>query len=196
MNNSYYEDGASLLYPHMLNFNVSPLTTEEAKLVSDNLGIVRAVYERMKHKLCRLPLDEDDFISIGTFGLIYAVKKNSEGNYNLPTLAWRIIHNRYCDLIKYYIVNAPDEVIGIPEEVYATTSDEVAEWTEQYILTMVVLDQSGVTEEERDVLMLNVVHCVPMREIAKRKGIHRSKVGRLKTRAVNKLRKALDVDVS
>lgn len=181
------------------------------KLIESNLRLVAYVAK----KYAKDKKDIDDFISIGTIGLIKAVNSfNPEKNIRLATYAVRCIANEILMVIRAEkkLVNevSLEEPIGKDSEgneislIDILANDEESVFTEAlkgiHQKKLYKAISSCLTERERDIILLRYGlldgNPVAQREIAKQFGISRSYVSRIEKKALEKLFSALESDHS
>lgn len=177
------------------------------KLVEHNLRLVAHIAK----KYHVTSLDQDDLISIGTMGLIKAVRtyKLSSGT-SLATYAARCIENEILMALrasrKYRDEVSLSDPIGTDRDgkdidlidVLGSDPDLV----EREVTTNTIMERvhrligTQLTDRERVVIKLRYgladQRCVPQREIAAMLGISRSYVSRIEKKALEKLADALE----
>jgi len=181
---------------------------EEAQrmLIEHNLRLVAHVARKYK----RTGLETDDLISIGTIGLIKAVRTYSPGSgTGLSTYAARCIENEILMVLragrKYRREVSMQEAVGTDKEgneitlleVLGTDAGEVEEAAQRSADAQAVrsLVSSVLDDRERQVICLRygLDNGVPQaqREVAQTLGISRSYVSRIEKKAVEKLAQAM-----
>ena len=177
------------------------------KLVEHNLRLVAHIAK----KYHAAGLDQDDLISIGTMGLIKAVKTYRMGaGTSLATYAARCIENEILMALraskKYKDDVSLSDPIGTDREgkdidlidVLGSETDMVENQVTNHIVMARVtkLIAARLTKRERTVIELRYGLKQPMplpqREIAQKLGISRSYVSRIEKKALEKLAAALE----
>ena len=152
----------------------------------------------------------DDFISIGTIGLIKAVNTyRSSRSTRLATYAARCIENEILMVIRSSKKNNAEVSINVPigtdkdgneislNDILGTDPDEIADDLDLKIRIHKMLDTLDhiLTDREKKVLIYRygILGVAPrtQREVAAILGISRSYVSRIEKKALEKLREAL-----
>lgn len=181
---------------------------EDAKkiLVERNLRLVAHVAKKYTSQYYTL----DDFISIGTIGLIKAVNTYSSGrSTRLATYAARCIENEILMSIRSSKKNASEVSINAPigtdsdgneiclNDTLGTEPDTIIDDLDTKIRIQHMLEtlDSILTEREKKVLIYRygVLGAIPQtqREVAAVLGISRSYVSRIEKKALEKLKSAM-----
>ena len=182
---------------------------EEAqkKLIEHNLRLVAHVARKYK----RTGMETDDLISIGTIGLIKAVRTYSPGSgTGLSTYAARCIENEILMVLragkKYKREVSMQEAVGTDKEgneitlleILGTEADEVEEAAQRSEDACAVrsLVRRVLDEREQQVIELRYGLCggspQAQREVAQTLGISRSYVSRIEKKALEKLAAAME----
>jgi RNA polymerase sporulation-specific sigma factor len=176
-------------------------------LVERNLRLVAHIVKKYSY----LGKDVDDYISIGTVGLIKAIDTfdNSKGT-RLATYAAKCIENEILMLIRNNKKTKNEmylqDPIGIDKEgneislmdVLSSEEDSIIEIVESKIQTKKLYEKinTSLTERERNVVQMRygLTDGKPrtQREIAKSLGISRSYVSRIEKKSLRKLFKELN----
>lgn len=183
---------------------------EEAKkiLIERNLRLVAHVAKKYSSQFHTM----DDFISIGTIGLIKAVNTYRSGrSTRLATYAARCIENEILMSIRASKKNTAEVSINVPigmdkdgneislNDILGTEPDAIVDDLDLKIQVhqMVGLLDKVLTEREKKVLIYRygILGVMPrtQREVAAFLGISRSYVSRIEKKALEKLRDALSV---
>lgn len=178
---------------------------DEAKkiLIEHNLRLVAHIAKKYSSQFYTL----DDFISIGTIGLIKAVNTySSSKSTRLATYAARCIENEILMSIRSSKKHSSELSLNLPigvdkdgneislNEILGTAPDAIADnlYIKLQIQTMLELIDTCLTERERSVIILRygIYDKLPLtqKEVAQRLGISRSYVSRIEKKAVEKLR--------
>lgn len=178
---------------------------EEAKkiLIERNLRLVAHIAKKYTSQYYTM----DDFISIGTIGLIKAVNTySSDRAARLATYAARCIENEILMVIRASKKNSNELSINVPigtdkdgneislNDILGTDPDEIIDDIHLKIQISKLIDLIGeiLTERERKVLVCRygIAGVTPrtQREVASFLGISRSYVSRIEKRALEKLR--------
>lgn len=181
---------------------------EEAKkiLIERNLRLVAHVARKYSSQFHTM----DDFISIGTIGLIKAVNTyRSSRSTRLATYAARCIENEILMVIRSSKKNNAEVSINVPigtdkdgneislNDILGTDPDEIADDLDLKIRIRKMLDTLDhiLTDREKKVLIYRygILGVAPrtQREVAAILGISRSYVSRIEKKALEKLREAL-----
>ena len=176
-------------------------------LIERNLRLVAHIMKKYYAQTA----DQEDLISIGTIGLIKGIETfNMEKGARLATYAARCVENEilmYFRSLKKssqdvslsdYIETGTDgaalslmDVVSDDEDLLEQVS------TRQIIKKLCKLVDTELTDQERQVIVLRfgLGGGTPQRqrEVAKQVGISRSYVSRIETRAIQKLKTALDI---
>lgn len=181
---------------------------EEAKkiLIERNLRLVAHVARKYSSQFYTM----DDFISIGTIGLIKAVNTyRSSRSTRLATYAARCIENEILMVIRSSKKNNAEVSINVPigtdkdgneislNDILGTDPDEIADDLDLKIRIHKMLDTLDhiLTDREKKVLIYRygILGVAPrtQREVAAILGISRSYVSRIEKKALEKLREAL-----
>lgn len=181
---------------------------EEAKkiLIERNLRLVAHVAKKYSSQFYTM----DDFISIGTIGLIKAVNTyRSSRSTRLATYAARCIENEILMVIRSSKKNNAEVSINVPigtdkdgneislNDILGTDPDEIADDLDLKIRIHKMLDTLDhiLTDREKKVLIYRygILGVAPrtQREVAAILGISRSYVSRIEKKALEKLREAL-----
>ena len=181
---------------------------EEAKkiLIERNLRLVAHVARKYSSQFHTM----DDFISIGTIGLIKAVNTySSSRSTRLATYAARCIENEILMVIRSSKKNNAEVSINVPigtdkdgneislNDILGTDPDEIADDLDLKIRIHKMLDTLDhiLTDREKKVLIYRygILGSTPrtQREGAAILGISRSYVSRIEKKALEKLREAL-----
>lgn len=183
--------------------------SEEArnKLIEHNLRLVAHVVRKYESS----GEDIEDLISIGTIGLIKAIKTyNNERGVRLATYAARCIENEVLmhlrNIKKLKTEISIYDPIGYDKEGneislidILTTDSEIVEMVEARLQEEKVRDKlDTLTRRERQVIEMRYGIFTGLKEtqrdIAKKLGISRSYVSRIEKRAVNKLIKEIRIE--
>jgi RNA polymerase sigma factor, sigma-70 family len=176
------------------------------KLIVHNLRLVAHILKKYNIE----PSETDEYISIGSIGLIKAVDKFKIEKGKFSTFAGRCIENEILMHLRSVVKNRPtgglDEPISVDKDGKALTiidilpdSANVAEeydTNEEHKLVRLLIDRSLCTRERIIIKMRTGIdqsdgQSLPQREVAKRLNISRSYVSRIEKGAIIKLRKAL-----
>lgn len=176
------------------------------KLVEHNLRLVAHVAKKYSSPY-HTP---DDFISIGTIGLIKAVNTfTSSKSTRLATYAARCIENEILMSIRATKKHSSEVSINLPigkdkdgneislNEILGTDSDDIINRIDRkiHIQNMINTISDILSDREKKVLIyrygLSGFDSLTQREIAKILGISRSYVSRIEKKAVEKLRDAM-----
>lgn len=181
---------------------------EEAKkiLIERNLRLVAHVAKKYSSQFYTM----DDFISIGTIGLIKAVNTyRSSRSTRLATYAARCIENEILMVIRSSKKNNAEVSINVPigtdkdgneislNDILGTDPDEIADDLDLKIRIHKMLDTLDhiLTDREKKVLIYRygILGVAPrtQREVAAILGISRSYVSRIEKKTLEKLREAL-----
>lgn len=181
---------------------------EEAKkiLVERNLRLVAHVAKKYSSQFHTM----DDFISIGTIGLIKAVNTYSSGkSTRLATYAARCIENEILMTIRASKKNTSEVSINVPigtdkdgneislNDIIGTEPDEIIDELDVKIQVQQMLGflDRLLTDREKKVLIhrYGILGVFPktQREVASLLGISRSYVSRIEKKALEKLRSSL-----
>lgn len=188
------------------------LTGDEAardRLIESNLRLVAYVAK----KYTKEKKDFDDLVSIGTIGLIKAVKSyNPEKKIRLATYAVRCISNEILMVMRAEkkLVNevSLEEPIGkdsegneislmdiLTDEEESVFADAMKEIHQKKLYRAI---RHCLTQREQEIILLRYGlldgNPVPQREVAKKFGISRSYISRIEKRALEKLKIQLDMD--
>lgn len=183
--------------------------SEEArnKLIEHNLRLVAHVVRKYESS----GEDIEDLISIGTIGLIKAIKTyNNERGVRLATYAARCIENEVLmhlrNIKKLKMEISIYDPIGYDKEGneislidILTTDSEIVELVEARLQEEKVKDKlDTLTRRERQVIEMRYGIFTGLKEtqrdIAKKLGISRSYVSRIEKRAVNKLIREIRIE--
>ena len=175
------------------------------KLIIHNLRLVAHILKKYNIE----PSEMDEYISIGSVGLIKAVDKFKIERGKFSTFAGRCIENEILMHLRSVVKNRPtgglDEPISIDKDGKALTvidilpdSVNIAEeydLEEEYKLLRSLIEKSLCFREKIIIKMRMGIgmtdgQCLPQREVAQRLNISRSYVSRIEKGAVVKLRKA------
>lgn len=183
---------------------------EEAKkiLIERNLRLVAHVARKYSSQFHTM----DDFISIGTIGLIKAVNTySSSRSTRLATYAARCIENEILMVIRSSKKNNAEVSINVPigtdkdgneislNDILGTDPDEIADDLDLKIRIRKMIDTMDhiLTDREKKVLIYRygILGVTPrtQREVAAILGISRSYVSRIEKKALEKLRESLAV---
>lgn len=181
---------------------------EEAKkiLIERNLRLVAHVARKYSSQFHTM----DDFISIGTIGLIKAVNTySSSRSTRLATYAARCIENEILMVIRASKKNNAEVSLNVPigtdkdgneislNDILGTDPDEIADDLDVKIRIKQMIDTMGdiLTDREKKVLIYRygILGVTPrtQREVASILGISRSYVSRIEKKALEKLRETL-----
>lgn len=179
------------------------------ELIESNLRLVAYVVKKYRKE----NKDSEDFISIGTIGLIKAVNSfNPEKNIRLATYAVRCIENEILMVIRAEkkLVNevSLEEPIGKDAEGNEISLIDILANDEESVFLEALKGihqqklygaiTSCLTKREREIILLRYglldKNPMPQREVAKKFGISRSYVSRIEKRALEKLKDALQGD--
>lgn len=181
---------------------------EEAKkiLIERNLRLVAHVAKKYSSQFHTM----DDFISIGTIGLIKAVNTySSSRSTRLATYAARCIENEILMAIRASKKNTAEVSINVPigtdkdgneislNDILGTDPDEIADDLDMKIRIkqMIHTIDDVLTDREKKVLIYRygILGITPrtQREVASILGISRSYVSRIEKKALEKLRESL-----
>lgn len=181
---------------------------EEAKkiLIERNLRLVAHVARKYSSPFHTM----DDFISIGTIGLIKAVNTySSSRSTRLATYAARCIENEILMVIRSSKKNNAEVSINVPigtdkdgneislNDILGTDPDEIADDLDLKIRIRKMIDTLDhiLTDREKKVLIYRygILGVTPrtQREVAAILGISRSYVSRIEKKALEKLRESL-----
>ena len=181
---------------------------EEAKkiLIERNLRLVAHVARKYSSQFHTM----DDFISIGTIGLIKAVNTySSSRSTRLATYAARCIENEILMVIRSSKKNNAEVSINVPigtdkdgneislNDILGTDPDEIADDLDLKIRIRKMIDTLDhiLTDREKKVLIYRygILGVAPrtQREVAAILGISRSYVSRIEKKALEKLRESL-----
>lgn len=180
---------------------------EEAKkiLIERNLRLVAHVARKYSSQFHTM----DDFISIGTIGLIKAVNTySSSRSTRLATYAARCIENEILMVIRASKKNTAEVSINVPigtdkdgneislNDILGTDPDEIVDNLDLKIRIQQMIDTLDVlTDREKKVLIYRygILGVTPrtQREVAAILDISRSYVSRIEKKALEKLREAL-----
>lgn len=181
---------------------------EEAKkiLIERNLRLVAHVAKKYSSQFHTM----DDFISIGTIGLIKAVNTYSSGkSTRLATYAARCIENEILMTIRASKKNTSEVSINVPigtdkdgneislNDIIGTEPDEIVDNLDTKIQVQQMLKSLDkvLTDREKKILIYRygILGSDPMtqRETAAILGISRSYVSRIEKKALQKLRESL-----
>ncbi|MDO5414912.1 MAG: RNA polymerase sporulation sigma factor SigK [Bacillota bacterium] len=181
---------------------------EEAKkiLIERNLRLVAHVARKYSSQFHTM----DDFISIGTIGLIKAVNTySSSRSTRLATYAARCIENEILMVIRSSKKNNAEVSINVPigtdkdgneislNDILGTDPDEIADDLDLKIRIRKMIDTLDhiLTDREKKVLIYRygILGVTPrtQREVAAILGISRSYVSRIEKKALEKLRESL-----
>lgn len=181
---------------------------EEAKkiLIERNLRLVAHVARKYSSQFHTM----DDFISIGTIGLIKAVNTySSSRSTRLATYAARCIENEILMVIRSSKKNNAEVSINVPigtdkdgneislNDILGTDPDEIADDLDLKIRIRKMIDTLDhiLTDREKKVLIYRygILGFTPrtQREVAAILGISRSYVSRIEKKALEKLRESL-----
>lgn len=180
---------------------------EEAKkiLIERNLRLVAHVARKYSSQFHTM----DDFISIGTIGLIKAVNTySSSRSTRLATYAARCIENEILMVIRASKKNTAEVSINVPigtdkdgneislNDILGTDPDEIVDNLDLKIRIHQMIDALDVlTDREKKVLIYRygILGVTPrtQREVAAILDISRSYVSRIEKKALEKLREAL-----
>lgn len=180
---------------------------EEAKkiLIERNLRLVAHVARKYSSQFHTM----DDFISIGTIGLIKAVNTySSSRSTRLATYAARCIENEILMVIRASKKNTAEVSINVPigtdkdgneislNDILGTDPDEIVDNLDLKIRIHQMIDTLDVlTDREKKVLIYRygILGVTPrtQREVAAILDISRSYVSRIEKKALEKLREAL-----
>ena len=181
---------------------------EEAKkiLIERNLRLVAHVARKYSSQFHTI----DDFISIGTIGLIKAVNTySSSRSTRLATYAARCIENEILMVIRSSKKNNAEVSINVPigtdkdgneislNDILGTDPDEIADDLDLKIRIRKMIDTLDhiLTDREKKVLIYRygILGVTPrtQREVAAILGISRSYVSRIEKKALEKLRESL-----
>ncbi|MCL2672436.1 MAG: RNA polymerase sporulation sigma factor SigK [Clostridiales bacterium] len=175
------------------------------KLIVHNLRLAAHIAK----KYARAGRDADDITSIGTIGLIKAVNTFNHTRGSLSGYAARCIENEIRMAFRSerkLVQEVPlDEPLGKDKDGNELSLAEILESDAQSVFDAVQarleadlvreLLQKHLTARERDVLSMRcglaAGHPMPQREVAQALDISRSYVSRIETKAIGKLKKAL-----
>lgn len=181
---------------------------EEAKkiLIERNLRLVAHVAKKYSSQFHTM----DDFISIGTIGLIKAVNTYSSGkSTRLATYAARCIENEILMTIRASKKNTSEVSINVPigtdkdgneislNDIIGTEPDEIVDNLDTKIQVQQMLKSLDkvLTDREKKILIYRYgilgSDSMTQRETAAILGISRSYVSRIEKRALQKLRESL-----
>ncbi len=179
------------------------------ELIESNLRLVAYVVKKYRKE----NKDSEDFISIGTIGLIKAVNSfNPDKNIRLATYAVRCIENEILMVIRAEkkLVNevSLEEPIGKDSEGNEISLIDILANDEEsvFIEALKGIHQqklygainSCLTKREKEIILLRYglldKNPIPQREVAKKFGISRSYVSRIEKKALEKLKEALQND--
>ena len=180
------------------------------ELIVHNLRLVAHIVKKYYTQSC----EQDDLISIGTIGLIKGISTfKPDRNVRLATYASRCIEN---EILMYF--RSQKKLQG--EVSLSDTLDAEGEGNSLSLIDVLRVDDNMLEElsardagtavrkcvedclEEREKLVVNLryglsgSHPLTQREIAQQRGISRSYVSRIEKKALEKLRKALEPEVS
>ncbi len=179
------------------------------ELIESNLRLVAYVVKKYRKE----NKDSEDFISIGTIGLIKAVNSfNPDKNIRLATYAVRCIENEILMVIRSEkkLVNevSLEEPIGKDSEGNEISLIDILANDEESVFLEALKGihqqklygaiTSSLTKREREIILLRYglldKNPMPQREVAKKFGISRSYVSRIEKRALEKLKDTLQND--
>lgn len=178
------------------------------KLIVHNLRLAAHIAK----KYARTGKDADDITSIGTIGLIKAVNTFSRERGSLSGYAARCIENEIRMAFRTerkLVQEVPlDEPLGKDKDGNELSLAEILESDEQSVFDLVQTNleadmvrellQKHLTARERTVISMRcgftAGHPMPQREVAQALDISRSYVSRIETKAIDKLKKALQAD--
>ncbi len=179
------------------------------ELIESNLRLVAYVVKKYRKE----NKDSEDFISIGTIGLIKAVNSfNPDKNIRLATYAVRCIENEILMVIRAEkkLVNevSLEEPIGKDAEGNEISLIDILANDEESVFLEALKGihqqklygaiNSCLTKREKEIILLRYglldKNPIPQREVAKKFGISRSYVSRIEKRALEKLKEALQND--
>ncbi len=175
-------------------------------LIEHNLRLVAHIAKKYSHS----SIDPDDLVSIGSIGLIKAVRSYKPETGRLSTYASRCVENEILMALrsgrKFRNEVSLDDPIGADREGNEVTLSDILGTDENLVpdtaeLTIesaraLRLINSILDPRERTVILLRyglpdgVPH--PQHEVARRLGISRSYVSRIEKKALEKLREKLD----
>ena len=177
----------------------------QKKLIEHNLRLVAHVARKYK----RSGLETDDLISIGTIGLIKAVRSYApESGTGLSTYAARCIENEILMVLragkKYKREVSMQEAVGTDKEgneitlleILGTEAGEVEDAAQRSADAQTVRELVRTALDPRERLVIALRYGLEggapqaQREVAQRMGISRSYVSRIEKKAVEKLREA------
>ena len=179
------------------------------ELIESNLRLVAYVVKKYRKE----NKDSEDFISIGTIGLIKAVNSfNPDKNIRLATYAVRCIENEILMVIRAEkkLVNevSLEEPIGKDAEGNEISLIDILANDEESVFLEALKGihqqklygaiNSCLTKREKEIILFRYglldKNPIPQREVAKKFGISRSYVSRIEKRALEKLKEALQND--
>lgn len=178
---------------------------EEAKsmLIERNLRLVAHIAKKYTSQFHTM----DDFISIGTIGLIKAVNTfSSSRSTRLATYAARCIENEILMSIRASRKNSSEVSLNIPigtdkdgneislNDILGTEQDAIIDDLDTRLQIRLMLDalNEALTDREKKVIIhrYGIMGAAPLtqREVAAHLGISRSYVSRIEKRALEKMR--------
>ena len=179
------------------------------ELIESNLRLVAYVVKKYRKE----NKDSEDFISIGTIGLIKAVNSfDPSKKIRLATYAVRCIENEILMVIRAEkkLVNevSLEEPIGKDAEGNEISLIDILANDEESVFLEALKGihqqklygaiSSCLTKREKEIILLRYglldKNPMPQREVAKKYGISRSYVSRIEKRALEKLKEALQND--
>ncbi len=179
------------------------------ELIESNLRLVAYVVKKYRKE----NVDSEDFISIGTIGLIKAVNSfNPDKNIRLATYAVRCIENEILMVIRAEkkLVNevSLEEPIGKDAEGNEISLIDILANDEESVFLEALKGihqqklygaiNTCLTKREKEIILLRYglldKNPIPQREVAKKFGISRSYVSRIEKKALEKLKEALQND--